>query len=272
VGYTDKELFGIEIPIAGIAGDQQSALFGQLCFEPGTAKNTYGTGCFILMNTGEKVYSSKNGLISTIAWGINGKVKYAIEGSVFIAGAAIKWLRDSLKIIKDASETEEIAKSIKSSEGVYFVPAFSGLGAPYWNMDARGAIVGMTQGTTYKHIVRATLESLAFQSMEVVKAMEQDTNIKLEKLYVDGGATANNFLMQFQADILKTPVLRPVNIETTALGAAFLAGLGVEFCSFDDLKELKEIDNEFLPEMPDNQQTTLINGWKKAIEQVLAGN
>ncbi len=266
---TAVEIFGEEIPISGIAGDQQAALFGQLCFKPGTAKNTYGTGCFILMNTGEEVYTSQTGLISTIAWGIDGKVKYAVEGSVFIAGAAIKWLRDSLGIIKDASETEAIATSLTSSEGVYLVPAFSGLGAPYWDMEARGAIVGLTQGSTYKHIVRATLESLAYQSMEVVRAMEQDTKIKLKTLYVDGGATANNFLMQFQADILNTPVKRPVNIETTALGAAFLAGLGVDFCKFEDLENLKEIDRKFLPEMSEETRQELINGWKKAVKQVI---
>jgi len=268
VGESAKEIFGAEIPISGIAGDQQAALFGQLCFKPGTAKNTYGTGCFILMNTGEEVYHSKHGLISTIAWGIDGKVKYALEGSVFIAGAAIKWLRDSLKLILKASETENIAKSVDSNEGVYLVPAFSGLGAPYWDMNAKGAIVGLTQGSTSNHIVRATLEAIAYETKDVVDAMFEDSKIKLEKLFVDGGASANNFLMQFQADILNVPVIRPQNIETTALGAAFLAGLGVGFCSQEDIQSHKLIDSEFVPQMTENQRVELYNGWKKAVESV----
>ena len=268
VGYTNKDIFGAEIPIAGIAGDQQAALFGQLCFKSGTAKNTYGTGCFILMNTGKHVFHSNNGLISTIAWGINGKINYALEGSVFIAGAAIKWLRDSLKVIKTASESEKIANNLESSEGVYFVPAFSGLGAPYWDMDARGAIFGLTQGSTYKHIVRATLESLAFQSKDMVDAMYEDSQIELEKLFVDGGACANDFLMQFQADILNKPVYRPQNIETTALGAAFLAGLGTNFCTFEEISEFKEIDKVFEPSMTANRRTKLYSGWTDAIQRV----
>ncbi len=268
LSYSDAEIFGSEIPIAGVAGDQQSALFGQLCFDPGTAKNTYGTGCFILMNTGQHVFYSDNGLLSTIAWGIDGKINYAIEGSVFIAGAAIKWLRDSLKIIKKASDTEKIAQSIDSSEGVYFIPAFSGLGAPYWDMDARGAIVGLTQGSTYKHIVRATLESLAYQTKDLVNAMFEDTSIKLEKIYVDGGATANNFLMQFQSDILNTPVYRPKNTETTALGAAFLAALATNFCTKEDLKKLKAIEQIFNPQMNESNRNELYKGWQNAVNRV----
>ncbi len=268
LSYSDAEIFGSEIPIAGVAGDQQSALFGQLCFDPGTAKNTYGTGCFILMNTGQHVFYSDNGLLSTIAWGIDGKINYAIEGSVFIAGAAIKWLRDSLKIIKKASDTEKIAQSIDSSEGVYFIPAFSGLGAPYWDMDARGAIVGLTQGSTYKHIVRATLESLAYQTKDLVNAMFEDTSIKLEKIYVDGGATANNFLMQFQSDILNTPVYRPKNTETTALGAAFLAALATNFCTKEDLKKLKAIEQIFNPQMNESKREELYKGWQNAVNRV----
>lgn len=268
LGYTDKNVFGHEIPIAGVAGDQQAALFGQLCFEPGTAKNTYGTGCFILMNTGHHVFYSNNGLLSTIAWGIGGKISYAIEGSVFIAGAAIKWLRDSMKFITKVSDSEKIAKSIESSEGVYFVPAFSGLGAPYWDMDARGAIVGLTQGSNYKHIVRATLESLAFQTKDVIEAMHEDTSIYLEKLFVDGGATANNFLMQFQADILNTPVYKPQNIETTALGAAFLAALATDFCTKEDLNELKTFDFIFEPNIEKAKINDLYSGWKDAVKRV----
>ncbi len=268
VGYTDKKYFGAEIPIAGIAGDQQAALFGQACFEPGMAKNTYGTGCFILMNTGDQIYESKNGLISTIAYGLNGKVKYALEGSVFIAGAAIKWLRDGLGIISSASETEAMATSVASSEGVYFVPAFSGLGAPYWDMYARGAIVGLTQGINRNHIVRATLESLAYQTRDVFEAMQQDSGIILKDLYVDGGASANNFLLQFQADILNVKVFRPTNVETTALGAAFLAGLATDFVSMDKIKEVKTIDRTFSPQISDKEREKLYNGWKKAIERV----
>lgn len=267
-GYTDTKIIGAEIPIAGIAGDQQAALFGQLCFEPGTAKNTYGTGCFILMNTGKHVFHSNNGLISTIAWGIDGKINYALEGSVFIAGAAIKWLRDSLKIISNAAETEKIANSIESSDGVYFVPAFSGLGAPYWDMDARGAIVGLTQGSTYKHIVRATLEALAYQSKEMVDAMYEDSKIELEKLFVDGGACANDFLMQFQANILNKPVYRPQNIETTALGAAFLSAIAVNLISLDEIKSIKEIDKIFEPGMTEDKRKQLYNGWKEAVGRV----
>ena len=268
VGYADKQFFGTEIPIAGVAGDQQSALFGQACFEPGMAKNTYGTGCFILMNTGEDIFKSNNGLISTIAWGLDGKVYYALEGSVFIAGAAIKWLRDGLGIISSASETEAMATSVNSSEGVYFVPAFSGLGAPYWDMYARGAIVGLTQGVTRSHIVRATLESLAYQTRDVTEAMIDDSKIELKKLYVDGGASANNFLLQFQADILNVDVVRPKNVETTALGAAYLAGLATGFVEKQQIPQMKEIDRTFKPGITEEQREELYKGWKKAIERV----
>jgi glycerol kinase len=220
------------------------------------------------MNTGSHVVASQNGLISTIAWGIDGKIKYALEGSVFIAGAAIKWLRDSLGIIQSASDTEKIATSIETNEGVYLVPAFAGLGAPYWDMDARGALIGLTQGATRKHIVRATLESIAYQTKDVADSMQQDSKITLEKLFVDGGASANNFLMQFQSDILNTPVYRPQNIETTALGAAFLAALGVGFSSFEDLKNYKTIERIFEPKMSENHRTELYEGWKSAVKRV----
>ncbi len=268
-GYTDKTIFGEEIPIAGIAGDQQAALFGQACSEKGMAKNTYGTGCFMLMNTGDKIIESKSGLITTIAWGIDGKIKYALEGSVFIAGAAIKWLRDALKIITTASETEKIAYELEDTEEVYVVPAFSGLGAPYWDMYARGAILGLTQGVTDKHIVRSTLESLAYQTMDVLKAMEKDSGIELKSLNVDGGACVNNFLMQFQADILNVEVKRPENIETTALGAALLAGLAVNFWTMDEIIERREIERTFKPLMNVEKREKLYGGWKKAVEKAM---
>ncbi|MFC2151261.1 glycerol kinase GlpK [Bacteroidota bacterium] len=268
-GYTDKSIFGTEIPIAGIAGDQQAALFGQACLEKGMAKNTYGTGCFMLMNTGDQIIDSKTGLVTTIAWGINGKIKYALEGSVFIAGAAIKWLRDGLKLINSANETENIAIEIEDTEEVYVVPAFSGLGAPYWDMYARGAILGLTQGVTDKHIVRSTLESLAYQSMDVLKAMEKDSGINLKSLNVDGGACVNNFLMQFQADILNVEVIRPVNVETTALGAALLAGLSVGFWTIDDIVEKREIERTFIPVMLEEKRQRLYAGWLKAVEKAM---
>lgn len=268
-GYTDKSIFGEEIPIAGIAGDQQAALFGQACVADGMAKNTYGTGCFMLMNTGSKFVESKSGLLTTIAWGLNGEINYALEGSVFIAGAAIKWLRDALKLIKNAADTEKIAYETEDTEEVYVVPAFSGLGAPYWDMYARGAILGLTQGVTDKHIVRSTLESLAYQTMDVLKAMEKDSGIELKSLNVDGGASANNFLMQFQADLLNVEVNRPKNIETTALGAAFLAGLAVKFWSIDEIIEQREIEKTFHPLMNDDKRNKLYAGWKKAIEKAM---
>ena len=268
-GYTDKSIFGKEIPIAGIAGDQQAALFGQACVSDGMAKNTYGTGCFMLMNTGNKPVESESGLLTTIAYGLNGEIKYALEGSVFIAGAAIKWLRDALKIIDNAAETEKIAFETDDTEEVYVVPAFSGLGAPYWDMFARGAILGLTQGVTDKHIVRSTLESLAYQTMDVLKAMEKDSGIKLRGLNVDGGACANNFLMQFQADMLNVDVIRPSNVETTALGAAMLAGLAVGFWTMDEILEKREIDRTFLPLMDNNKREKLYAGWKKAVEKAM---
>lgn len=266
-GYTDKSIFGAEIPIAGIAGDQQAALFGQACIEKGMAKNTYGTGCFMLMNTGEKIIDSKSGLVTTIAWGINGKIYYALEGSVFIAGAAIQWLRDALKLIKNAAETEKIAESLEDTEEVYVVPAFSGLGAPYWDMYARGAILGLTQGVTDKHIVRSTLESLAYQTMDVLKVMEKDSGIELKTLNVDGGACANNFLMQFQADILDVKVDRPENIETTALGAAYLAGLAANMWTMSEIIEKRKIERSFKPSMKKDLRLKLYSGWIKAVEK-----
>ena len=268
-GFTDKSIFGTEIPIAGIAGDQQAALFGQACLSDGMAKNTYGTGCFMLMNTGSKPVESESGLLTTIAWGLNGEIKYALEGSVFIAGAAIKWLRDALKLINNASETEQIAYEIEDTEEVYVVPAFSGLGAPYWDMFARGAILGLTQGVTDKHIVRSTLESLAYQTMDVLKAMEKDSGINLKSLNVDGGACVNNFLMQFQADILNVQVNRPVNIETTALGVALLAGLAVNFWTMDEIIEQREIERTFEPLMNVEKREKLYRGWKKAVEKAM---
>ena len=268
-GFTDKSIFGVEIPIAGIVGDQQAALFGQACVTDGMAKNTYGTGCFMLMNTGKNIIESKSGLLTTIAWGINGEIKYALEGSVFIAGAAIKWLRDALKIIKNVADTERIANEIEDTEEVYVVPAFSGLGAPYWDMYARGAILGLTQGVTDKHIVRSTLESLAYQTMDVLKAMENDSGIKLKALNVDGGASANNFLMQFQADLLNVDVNRPENIETTALGAALMAGLAVDFWSMDEIIEQREIERTFNPLMKEEKREKLYNGWLKAVKKAM---
>lgn len=268
-GYTDKSIFGVEIPISGIAGDQQAALFGQTCVEKGMAKNTYGTGCFMLMNTGNEIIESKTGLITTIAWGIDGKINYALEGSVFIAGAAIKWLRDALKIIKNPSETEQIAFELDDTEGVYVVPAFSGLGAPYWDMYARGAILGLTQGVTDKHIIRATLEALAYQTMDVLKLMEKDSGINLKSLNVDGGACANNFLMQFQSDILNVDVKRPQNIETTAFGAALLAGLSIGFWTMDEIIERRKIEKSFVPLMKEENREKLYSGWIDAVERTL---
>ncbi|HAF28345.1 MAG TPA: glycerol kinase [Bacteroidales bacterium] len=269
-GFTDKSVFGVEIPIAGIAGDQQAALFGQACLEKGMAKNTYGTGCFMLMNTGNKIIESKSGLLTTIAWNIDGHVNYALEGSVFIAGAAIKWLRDALKLIKSANETEQIANELTGTEEVYVVPAFSGLGAPYWDMYARGAILGLTQGVTDKHIVRSTLESLAYQTMDVLKAMEKDSGIKLRSLNVDGGACVNNFLMQFQADLLNVEVNRPENIETTALGAALLAGLAIKFWTMDEIIERLKIEKTFTPLMKEDKRKKLYAGWLKAVEKAMS--
>lgn len=266
-GYTHPTLFGQEIPISGAAGDQQAALFGQICHTPGTAKNTYGTGCFLLMNTGEKAIRSHKGLITTIAWGINDKVEYALEGSVFIAGAAIQWLRDELRMIDHASHTETYANSVPNSNGVYIVPAFTGLGAPYWDQYARGTILGLTRGVRKEHFIRATLESLAYQTYDVLTAMQEDSGISLQSLKVDGGACANNFLMQFQSDILGVKVDRPKIIETTALGAAYLAGLAIGY--WKDQKDIGTnwlLSQSFTPQMPLSERDTLLKGWHKAIK------
>ncbi|MGV3487560.1 MAG: glycerol kinase GlpK [Tuberibacillus sp.] len=267
----DYHFFGQEVPIAGIAGDQQSALFGQACYESGMAKNTYGTGCFMLMNTGEKAVKSENGLLTTIAWGYDGKVEYALEGSIFVAGSAIQWLRDGLKMLNNAAESEELATAVASTDGVYVVPAFVGLGTPYWDSEVRGAVFGLTRGTSKNHFVRATLESLAYQTKDVLTAMEADSGIKLKKLRVDGGAVANNFLMQFQSDILGVPVERPVIAETTALGAAYLAGLAVGY--WKDRSEIAnkwKVDRTFEVELDDKDRDELYEGWKKAVKATMA--
>ena len=267
-GYTD--LLGVQIPICSICGDQQSALFGQMCFEKGQCKNTYGTGCFLLFNAGNEPIYSKYDLITSVGWKIKDEVVYVLEGSVFVAGAAIQWLRDGLKVIDNAAQTETIAKSLSDSAGVYVVPAFTGLGAPYWSQNSRGAIFGLTRGTTTNHIIRATLESLAYQSYDVIEAMQKDTNTKITSLQVDGGASNNDYLMQFQADILQTEIARPSNFETTALGAAMLAGLSSGL--FKDKKDLlskKEIDKVYQPQLDKNTVNDLIEGWKKAINSVL---
>lgn len=265
-GYTDPSLLGGKIPVAGAAGDQQAALFGQCCFEPGEVKNTYGTGCFLLMNTGGQAVESKSGLLTTIAVGLDGKVEYALEGSVFVAGAAIQWLRDELKVIDTAPQSEEYAVSVSDTEGAYVVPAFTGLGAPYWDQYARGAIVGLTRGFNRAHLVRATLESLAYQTCDLCRAMEQDAGIQLKSLKVDGGACANNFLMQFQADILNTEVLRPQCIETTALGAAYLAGLAVGFWKDrDHIRQNWALSQTFTPKYTPERRNRLLAGWKKAV-------
>ncbi|MFA6808099.1 MAG: glycerol kinase GlpK [Eubacteriales bacterium] len=270
-GETDPgAFFGCRVPIAGIAGDQQAALFGQTCFEPGMAKNTYGTGCFMLMNTGNKMYESKEGLITTIAWGINGKVKYALEGSIFIAGAVIQWLRDELKLIETASDSEYFASKVKNNGGVYVVPAFTGLGAPYWDMKARGAIFGLTRGTGKNHIIRAALESMAYQTKDVLTAMEKDSGLQLKLLKVDGGSVANNLLMQFQSDILGVRVERPQCIETTALGAAYLAGLATKFwASKNELITRYKVNRSFDPEMPEEKRNKYYKGWQKAVSRVM---
>ncbi|WP_378950347.1 glycerol kinase GlpK [Pelosinus sp. sgz500959] len=267
-GSTDIAIFGASVPISGAAGDQQAALFGQTCFKPGMAKNTYGTGCFMLMNTGDEVYESKNGLLTTIAWGIDGKVDYALEGSIFVAGSAVQWLRDGLRLIEAAPDSEYIAKKVADADGVYVVPAFVGLGAPYWDMKARGAIFGLTRGTTKSHLVRATLDSMAYQTKDVLSAMEADSNIKLQALKVDGGAVANNLLMQFQADILGVPVDRPKITETTALGAAYLAGLAVGvWKTKEDLVSTWQLDNRFEPAMDAEKSAKLYKGWQKAVKR-----
>jgi len=260
-----------EIPIAGIAGDQQAALFGQLCTQPGMVKNTYGTGCFMLMNTGEKMIVSSNNLLTTIAWKINGNTHYALEGSVFIAGAVVQWLRDGLGIIRTSADVEALAKQVDTTDGVYVVPAFAGLGAPYWNPHARGTITGLTRGSNASHIARAAVESIAYQTMDVLNAMEADSNIHIKELRVDGGATQNNLLMQFQSDVLNTKVVRPIVTETTALGAAYLAGLAVGFWeSIDELQQQWQIDRVFSPEITREQRNELTRGWKKAVTASLS--
>ena len=268
-GETDAALFGASTPIAGIAGDQQAATFGQACLSPGMAKNTYGTGCFLIMNTGKEVVASNNQLLTTIAWKLGDQpVQYALEGSVFIAGAAVQWLRDSLGIIKDSAESEALARSVFSADGVYFVPAFVGLGAPYWDAYARGTIVGLTRGSTRAHIVRATLESVAYQTREVVEAMRADSGIGLQTLRVDGGMVRNDFLMQYQADILGVPVQRPAVTETTALGAAYLAGLAVGYWSSPEaLSSQWRVERTFEPSMNADQRESLYHGWKRAVER-----
>lgn len=265
-GETDPSFFGGRIPIAGAAGDQQAALFGQTCFEKGEAKNTYGTGCFLLMNTGETPVFSKNGLVTTIAWGIDSTVHYALEGSVFVAGAAIQWLRDELRLIDSASDTEYLAQKVEDSNGCYVVPAFTGLGAPYWDQYARGTIVGLTRGVNKDHIIRATLESLAYQVNDVLEAMEADSGILLSALKVDGGASANNFLMQTQADVSQAPVHRPNCVETTAMGAAYLAGLAVGYWKDkEDVKKNWSIDRIFQPQIEKETRQKMLSGWKKAV-------
>ena len=269
-GHTDKEIFGAEIPISGDAGDQQAALFGQACYEPGMAKNTYGTGCFILMNIGEKIVPSKNGLLTTIAWGVNGKVEYALEGSIFIGGAVVQWLRDEIKLIKSSDEIEKYARKVKDTHGVYLVPAFVGLGAPYWDMYARGVIVGLTRGAKKEHILRAAEEAIAYQSRDVLEVIQKDSGINLKKLKVDGGAVRDNFLMQFQSDILGVPVARPQIAETTALGAAYLAGLAVSY--WKDKTEIAakwKVDKEFSPNMEESLREDLYKGWKRAVSRSL---
>ena len=266
-GYTDPEWFGGAIPMAGAAGDQQAALFGQACFTPGEAKNTYGTGCFTLMNIGSEIKYSKNGLVTTIAWGLDGKVEYALEGSVFVAGAAIQWLRDEVKLVENSPASEKYATMVDDTNGCYVVPAFTGLGAPYWDQYARGCIVGLTRGVNRNHIIRATVESLAYQSADLLFAMEKDSGIKLGALKVDGGACANNFMMQFQADIIGTKVLRPRCVETTAMGAAYLAGLAVGYWSSkEDVVKNWAIDRVFEPNMEEAKRDELLAGWHKAVK------
>ncbi len=266
-GETDPEFFGGPIKIAGAAGDQQAALFGQTCFTPGEAKNTYGTGCFMLMNTGEKPIFSKNGLLTTIAWGLDGKVEYALEGSVYVAGAAIQWLRDELRLVDTSPDSEYFATQVKDTNGCYVVPAFTGLGAPHWDPYARGAIMGLTRGVNKYHLIRATLESLAFQTNDVLHAMELDSGIHLSALKVDGGACKNNFLMQFQSDIINAPVRRPVCVETTAMGASYLAGLAVGFWSSkEDVIQNWALDNEFEPAMDEDTRAKELKGWNQAVK------
>lgn len=270
-GHTESVLTGKEIPVSGIAGDQQSALFGQMCTQPGMVKNTYGTGCFMLMNTGKEAVASKNNLLTTIAWKVNGEVHYALEGSVFIGGAVVQWLRDGLKIIQTSGDVEALASKVEDNGGVYLVPAFTGLGAPYWNQHARGTIVGITRGSSDAHIARAAVESIAFQSMDLMQSMQADAGLPIKEVRVDGGATVNNQLMQFQADIINTNVIRPKVTETTALGAAYLAGLAVGF--WKDINELQQYwqkDKDFSPSMTDDKRNDLQKNWKKAVKAAQA--
>jgi glycerol kinase len=268
IAETSPDLFGSSIPITGIAGDQQAALFGQVCTQPGMVKNTYGTGCFMLMNTGVEPVPSKNNLLTTVAWQIGEKTDYALEGSVFIGGAVVQWLRDGLNFVKDSAEIEDLARQVDSSEGVVVVPAFTGLGAPHWDPYARGAMFGLTRGSTKAHIARAALESIAFQVADVIHAMEHDADLKLSGLRVDGGAAANDLLMQFQADILDTEVLRPTILETTALGAAYLAGLAVDYWSgLDELATQWHVDQSFTASMPSDQVDSLTQDWKRALQR-----
>jgi glycerol kinase len=267
----DYHFFGQNVPIAGVAGDQQAALFGQACYDKGMAKNTYGTGCFMLMNTGEKAVKSENGLLTTIAWGVDGKVEYALEGSIFVAGSAIQWLRDGLRMFNEAPESERYAERVESTDGVYMVPAFVGLGTPYWDSDVKGAVFGLTRGTSKEQFIRATLESLAYQTRDVLDAMTADSGIDLKTLRVDGGVVNNNFLMQFQSDIIGVPVERPTVSETTALGAAYLAGLATGY--WKDKEEIKKqwmIDKTFDPKMKEEEREELYGGWKKAVNATMA--
>ena len=264
----EYHFYGSEVPIAGMAGDQQAALFGQLAFEPGMVKNTYGTGAFTVMNTGEKPKFSSNNLLTTVAYGINGKVNYALEGSIYVAGSAIQWLRDQMEIIDDASQSEEAAQNSKDNNEVFVVPAFTGLGAPYWDSNVRGAVFGLTRGTTKNDFTKATLQSLAYESRDVIDTMHEDTKIDIPKLKVDGGAANNDYLMQFQADILGTEIEREANLETTALGAAFLAGLAINFWSgLDEIKKIQKVGKTFEPQMSDEEREHLYEGWKSAVRQ-----
>ena len=268
LGTTDPSLLGGEIPITGAAGDQQAALFGQTCFQPGEAKNTYGTGCFLLMNTGEKPVFSQNGLVTTIAWGLGEKVTYALEGSIFVAGAAIQWLRDEMKLIANAAESEAVAQEVADTNGCYVVPAFTGLGAPYWDQYARGAIVGLTRGCNRAHIVRATLDSLTYQTYDVLNAMRADSGIALASLKVDGGASANNYLMKTQADIIGAPVLRPTCVESTAMGAAYLAGLAVGFWRDQaEIRKIWAVDRTFEPQLDAKSRDARLHGWHRAVQR-----
>lgn len=270
-GVTAKEFFGGEIPLCGIAGDQQSALFGSTCFSKGDAKNTYGTGCFLLMNVGEKPVTSKNGLLTTIAWGLNGKIEYALEGSIFTAGSAVQWLRDDLHLVDSAIDTEYMASRVKDTNGCYMVPAFTGLGAPYWDQYARGTIVGLTRGVNKYHIVRSVLESIAYETYDVIEAMKKDALCNLTNLKVDGGASSNNFLMQFQSDIVSSPVIRPKCIETTALGASYLAGLAIGFWKDkDEIKDNYVIDRTFYPSISEKERINKLKGWHKAVKYSFA--